>query len=84
MYLRVEHKHEPDVYFIYKNNLFYDLKGFNSSNLPVNPVSTFHRYYTVYDELIESIVKNIDFIRNNVNMNKKQIFIDNLVIERGD
>ncbi len=84
MYLRIEHKFEPDVYFVYKNNVFYDLRGFNSSNLPVNPVGTFHRYYEVYDELIESIVRNIDFIRNNINMNKKQIFIDNLVIERCD
>lgn len=84
-YLRIEHKHEPDVYFIFKKDLFYDFSGFNSSSDPVNPVSTFHRYYESYNELIDSIVKNIDYIKNDININKKQ-FIDNLVIkvEGGD
>ena len=79
--LRIEHKHEPDVYFFYRNDVFYDFRGFNSSTIPVNPVNQFNRYYTLYNELINSIKKNIDFIKNDVDFKKKQIFIHNLVIE---
>lgn len=79
--LRIEHKHEPDVYFVYRDNIFYDFKGFNSSTMPVNPVNQYHRYYTLYNDLVENIKKNIYFIKNEVDFKKKQIFIHNLVIE---
>ena len=81
MYLRIEHKHEPDVYFNLKDDVFFDFNGFNSGTTPANPVSSFHRYYILYEELIASIIKNIDFIKNDIDFNKKQIFIHNLVIE---